>query len=162
LSDSFNPAERWVSPPVHLLTGFARVCPDQHPAWLMHAPGREMWIAARPADEIEGYTIYSVNHDATARFDWRSAKYYKSRVQRPLPAWSRYAAGVILALGASPLDVPGLRAAVYYESVVSGPRHDHALGLVIAALWYAIHNTPVEQDTLMDLLDRVRRTYIEG
>lgn len=149
-------------PPVHLLTGFQQVCPNQSPTWILQAPGREMWIAARPAEEIDGYTIYSVNYDATARFDWRSAKYFRSRIQRPLPAWSRYAAGVILALGPSPLDVPGLRAAIYYESVVSGPRHDHALGLVIAALWYKIHNTPVEQDVLLDLLDRVRRTYIEG
>lgn len=150
------------NPPLHLLAAFQQSYPNNTPTWVIQAPGRETWLAAIPASEIDGYTLISANHNSQTRFSRRSAKFKQTINQRPLPNWSRYAAGVVLALGDAGLEVEGICAVSSSEDNSFGPRHDHALGMAFAALWYEILSLPYTPEQVLDLVERVRRSYVEG
>ena len=78
---------------------------------------------------------------------------------RPLPRWVRYIAGVNVLLDV--LEMPGIDAVVCGNEP-PGPRYDHALGILFAALWYEVNDTPCDPRELLDITERVRREYIEG
>jgi galactokinase len=148
-----------VNPPLHLLAAFQRRYATLSPSWIVQAPERETWVAAIIGTP-DVYSIYAADLDEQTRFSWRSAKNKRTLIQRPLPHWARYAAGVIVELGGQGIDVPGIRAVVIGEDT-QGPRYNYAFGLVFAALWHEILHKPYTPAGLTELVDKVRRNYVE-
>jgi galactokinase len=128
--------------------------------WIVQAPGREMWLAAVVGDEHE-YTLTSEDAGGKARFSHRSAKTRQTVFKRPLPVWARYPAGVVARLGDGGLTLPGFKAVLLGDEP-AGPRYAFGTGLVTAALCYELAGQPYTSEQLNDLVDTVRRQYIEG
>ena len=146
-------------PPMRLLMAFQQHFPALSPDWILQAPGRDMWIAAAFIDQ-PSFTIGSADLDARTTFNYRSAKTRTTVFNRPLPGWARYPAGVLLALRDEGMETTGLQA-MLAGSEPPGPRYEHALGIAVAALWHEVHQQPTTPDELVDLVERVRREYVE-
>jgi galactokinase len=144
---------------VRLLATFQGVYPARQPEYIVQSPGREMWVAAS-VQEATDFTIHLPDHGGRTSFSWRSAKFKRTLLNRPLPRWAHYPAGVIFTLCAEGLDTAGINAVVVGEEP-SGPRYDYGLGMAFATLWYALHDLPYTHDSLQEIVERVRRTYIE-
>ena len=144
---------------MRLLMTFQEQFPALTPDWIMQAPGRDMWVAAAFIDQ-PSFTIGVADLDARTTFSYRSAKTYTTVLNRPLPAWARYPAGVLLALRDQGMESTGLQA-VLAGGEPRGPRYLHALGITLASLWYHIHNRACTPDSLIDLVEQVRRDYVE-
>ncbi len=147
-------------PPVRLLAAFQQAFPEQAPQWILRAPGRDVWIAA-VASTSAYFTVASPDHESRTSFNLRGAKNKRTILQRPLPRWAYYPAGVILILCNSGMDITGLNIVVLSEEP-PGPGYDYGLGMAFAALWYEIHAQPYSTDTLIEVVDRVRREYVEA
>ena len=147
-------------PPMRLLLAFQQQFPDHTPQWILQGPGRDMWIAACPATEAQ-FTLNVPDIDARTTFSFRSARAKNTVFNRPLPNWARYPAGVLLLLRDMGLESNGLQAALA-GGEPPGPRYDFALGVTIAALWHEIHQRAYTHDSLIDLLEQVRRDYVEA
>lgn len=145
-------------PPVHLLVAFQQAFPDQALTWLTRAPGREMWVAAARAESNQ-ITIVAPELDGRTTFSLQSAKVKRTVTQRPLPRWARYPAGVTLILGQT-MDIVGLNL-VFMCGEPAGPRFDYGLGMGYAALWHDVYQQPYTVDTLIEIVDRARREYVE-
>lgn len=148
-----------VNPPLHLLAAFQRRYATLSPSWIVQAPERETWVAAIIGTP-DVFSIHAADLNAHTRFSWRSAKNKRTLIQRPLPHWARYPAGVIVELGIQGIEVPGIRAVVIGEDT-PGPRYNFALGLVFAALWHEIHHHEYTPNGLIELVEKVRRNYVE-
>lgn len=146
-------------PPVHLLAAFQQAFPEQAPAWVMRAPGRDVWIAAAPAASPQ-FTVFAPAHESRTSFNLRTAKTRRTMAQRPLPRWVLYPAGVILTLCYQGMDMDGLNILVVSEEP-PGPGYDYGLGMAFAALWYEVLSQPYTLDTLREVVDRARREYVE-
>jgi galactokinase len=146
-------------PPLRLLAAFQQAFPDQAMDWVIRAPGRDMWLAASHCDKAE-FTIVAPDMGALkATFSLQSAKVKRSVMQRPLPPWARYPAGVTLLLAQDGLDVVGLNMVVIGDEP-PGPRYNYALGMTFAALWHDLLQLPYTMDDLIALVDRTRREYL--
>ncbi len=117
-----------------------------------------MWVAAIPAPH-HVFTLILADNELKTSFSIRSARQKSTVMQRPLPTWARYPAGVLVALHDAGLDTAGLLA-VLGGSEPAGPRYDHALGMVIAALTHELCGQNYDNESLLDLLEQVRRDYI--
>ncbi len=148
-----------INPPLRLLVAFQQSYPSQEPEWIVQAPGREMWVAANITSS-DKFTIVAPDLDARTKFDRRAAKSRRTFTNRPLPRWARYPAGVIITLYAEGMDTPGMEAIVAGEEP-PGPRYDYALGMAFAALWHQFNQRPYTTDSLIELVDRVQREYVE-
>lgn len=146
-------------PPMRLLMAFQEHFPDLTPDWIVRAPGREMWIAAA-FNTQPSFTIANADLDVRATFSYRSAKTRTTVLNRPLPGWTRYPAGTLLLLRDLGMEKTGLHA-VLTGGEPPGPRYDHAMGIAIAALWYAVYQRPCDADDLIELVEQVRREYVE-
>ncbi len=149
-----------VNPPLRLLVMFEEQFPGQTPDWIVQAPGREMWVVAvsLPGDK---YSINAADLDSQVTFNWRGAKQRRTLLNRPLPKWARYPAGVVYTLNQMDIATPGIEAIVAGEEP-SGPRYDYALAMAFAALWYEIGGHDYDTDTLIEVVDRVHRDYLES
>ncbi|MEZ4672487.1 MAG: hypothetical protein R3E39_31685 [Anaerolineae bacterium] len=147
------------NPPVLLLAAFNDMFPDQVVEWLTCAPGRDMWVAAASSPSAE-FTVYSPEQDGKVTFSLQSAKSKITVLRRPLPRWARYPAGVALILAQDGLDVTGLNI-VMMGNEPPGPRFDYGMGMTFAALWHDLHQLPYTADGLIEIVDRVRRDYVE-
>jgi galactokinase len=147
------------NPPVRLLVAFQTYFPTLAPEWLVQPAGREMWAAAACSTPHE-YTIAAPDFDGRATFSLQSARQRRTVTQRPLPAWARYPAGVITALDAYGLEVPGMVVVIMGDEP-PGPRYEYAMGIAVAALWHEVHARPCVPAHLIALCDRVRREYVE-
>jgi galactokinase len=156
----YSPVLEKPNPPLRLLAAFQQLYPDVPPMWIVQAPGRETWIAAAPAPD--GYTLSSADLSGRAAFNRRSALFKRSITQRPLPKWMRYASGVVVALCDAGFEVGGLRAVTCSEDRSFGPRHDHAVGMAVAALLHEMTEQPYTPEGILELVERVRRSYVEG
>jgi galactokinase len=145
--------------PLRLLVAFQQAFPDQSPAWVVRAPGRELWLAAARSDR-DLITIFSPEMESRAAFTLQSAKARRTHQQRPLPVWARYPAGVTLMLAQDGLEVGGVNMALL-SGEPPGPRHDYALGMAVAALWHEINAADFTVDTLIEIVDRARRDYVD-
>jgi galactokinase len=147
-------------PPLRLLAKFQELNPNTAPAVVFQAPGRDMWIAAR-ANDREIYSIRSLeyNRAAPATFSLHSAKMRNTVMQRPLPRWVRYPAGVILRLSAAGFDVPCLHAVICGDEP-RGPRYEYGLGILFAALCHELNNCHYDSQTLTEVVDTVQREYL--
>lgn len=148
-----------LDPPVRLLALYQQIYPDAKPDIAFRAPGREMWALANITERGE-YAITSSEMAARAVFSRQSAKVKRTVMQRPLPRWARYAAGVVLVLDDAGLGVPGLEAVVCADEP-PGPRYDYALGILFAALWHDLHRRVITSARLQEITDTVRREYVE-
>lgn len=144
------------NPPLRLLTAFAEAF-STNPKLTLEVPGREMWLAAEPASEGR-YVLVVPDLEARTQFDWRSARQKRTLHQRPLPAWAAYCAGTLLELMYDGLTLPGANLAIAGEEP-AGPRYDYALGMAFATLAYHTNEQPCTADTLIALMERVRRSY---
>lgn len=145
-------------PPVRLLAAFQQAFPDQAIDWMVRAPGRDTWIAAARTDDNE-LTVAAPDLEAKTTFSLQSARTRKTVMQRPLPKWARYPAGVTLALDNAGLDMIGLNLVVIADEP-PGPQFDYSLGIAFAALWYGIHQREYTIDRLIEVVDRARREYV--
>lgn len=145
-------------PPVHLLAGFSRFFPDSAPELVVQAPGRSLWGAvARRSDEL--YNLASVEWDVRAAFNYQSAKQRRTLQRRPLPHWSRYAAGLLVLLcngGADPLGFD----VVFAGNERDPGRYEYAVGVGFGAIHYTLVGKSMSEHALVDLTERVRREYI--
>lgn len=145
-------------PPVRLLAKFTEVFPKTEPTYLFQA-GRDMWMAGLLSG-TEEYIIYSPdNNDGKTSFTWRTARNKRTVLNRPLPSWSRYAAGVVVMLANAGLTLQGVQVVIVGEQAV-GPRYDYDMGMALAALCYTIQNYPFRQEHLHELMEQVRREYL--
>jgi len=146
-------------PPLRLLAAFQQAYPHQAMEWVIHAPGREMWLAASRAINEE-FAIVAPDMEAVkAVFSLQSAKVKRTISQRPLPPWARYPAGVTLLLARDGLDVFGLNMVVMGDEP-PGPRYNYALGITFASLWHDLLQREYTIDDLIALVDRTRRDYL--
>lgn len=155
----FNPAFEDKNPPLRLLSAFHDVFPDIAPEFIVQVDGRDMWVAGVTTSTQE-YTIHAPDIEGKVTFTWRTAKSKRTIMKRPLPKWARYPAGVVVELGANGLDVDGVTAIVIGDEP-DGPRYDYALALTIAALWHELTDTDYTPASLQDVVEKVRREYIE-
>ena len=119
---------------------------------LLHvASGR----AAKPGED-ERYTVYDVETETEATFSRQSAKSKRTVLNRPLPRWARYAAGVILLLD----DAPGVDAVICGDEA-AGVRYEHSLGVAFTALMWEMLGLSYDERALVDFTERVRREYVE-
>ena len=142
-----------------LLAAFTEAFPDHVMQFLIRAPGREMWIAASYSDD-EAVTVVAPE-EGRATFNLQSAKVKQTITRRPLPRWARYPAGVTLLLAQNGLDLIGLNLVVMGNEP-PGPRFDYGSGMAFAALWHDLYQLDYTVDTLIDVVDRTRREYIEN
>lgn len=147
------------NPPLRLLVAFQEAFPTLSPEWIVQIPGRDMWLAAAP-HEREEFTIVVPDLDASTTFSLRSAKARRTVLNRPLPDWGRYPAGVIVALCHSGLDSAGLDAIIVGEEP-AGPRYHYALGMAVAAFLHELHAKPYTAESLIAIVEQVRREYVE-
>jgi galactokinase len=146
-------------PPIRLLAAFQDSYPSANPDLIMQAPGREMWVIAS-FNVSNQYSIAAPDMGGCTTFSHQSAKNKRTVMNRPLPSWARYSAGVIVALGNAGLYVSGVEAAIAGEEP-SGPRYEYALGITVAALWHHLNELPYTTASLIEIIDRVRREYVE-
>jgi len=147
------------SPPLHLLAAFNDAF-QLSPEHILQSPGYDLWVAAVvPANNL--YIIHAPAMGNYVKFSWQSAKKQQTIHKRPLPKWSRYAAGIIYHLCGNGLDVKGIQA-VILGNEMPGVRYDYAIGVTMAALWHTILGKPYTSEQLIELVDHVRRVYIEG
>jgi galactokinase len=149
-----------VNPPLRLLVAFQQAYRTTTPDWIVQVPDREMWVAASACGD-ETYTIVTPDLEARTAFKLRTAKTRRTAMNRPLPRWARYVAGVMLVLANDGWGVPGLDVALAGEEP-SGPRYDYALGMAQAALLHEIHHQPYTTRILLNIVDRVQRDYVDG
>jgi len=147
------------NPPVRLLAAFQTAYPSLVPNQIVKAADREMWVAAVNAP-LGHFTVHVADLDARTTFSYQSAKSKRTVTSRPLPSWARYVAGVILMSDDNQAEVSGLTA-VIAGNEPPGPRYEYALGIAFATLWYELHSTPYTITNLMELMDRIRREYVE-
>lgn len=145
-------------PPIRLLAKFGQAFPASSPQLIMQAPGREMWAAAS-FNGSANVTVCTADGDGITTFNYQSAKLKQTVHRRPLPNWARYIAGVSVLLDVP--EMPGINVAVCGDEP-SGPRYDHSLAILFAALWYEINMTEGDPDALLEIAERVRREYIES
>jgi galactokinase len=148
------------NPPVRLLTLFNQVFPQLSPERVIKTPGREMWVASTntPNDIM---TIYINEINARTHFTLRSARRKETTRSRPLPSWARIIAGTAVLLEDQGMDLSGMNVAIAGNEPL-GARYDYALGMAFAALCYNVSQQFCTDTTLIDLVERVRREYIEG
>lgn len=147
------------NPPLRLLAAFQHLFPGHIPAHIVQAPGREMWAAVSPGHD----GVFTVHiHDLPGRttFTRRSAKTQRTLLNRPLPHWARYPAGVILELSDSGFDLDGVEVVIASDET-PGPRYNYSLGMTFAALIYTLYNRPYTADNILEIVEKVRRDYIE-
>lgn len=147
------------NPPIRLLTAFTERCPDCTPTWLLRVPEREMWAVGVPL-EGEEITVVAIDHDGQATFTPRSARFKRTALNRPLPRWARYPAGVALALANGEYAPRGMLLVIAGDEP-AGPRYDHALGMAFAAVCYLREGHAATGAALIELVEQVRRDYVE-
>lgn len=145
-------------PPLRLLAAFQQTFSDQALDWIVRAPGRDTWIAAARTGNHE-LTVIAPDLDAKTTFSLQSARVRRTVMQRPLPKWAYYPAGVTLMLDNDGLDMTGLNLVVIADEP-PGPQFDYGLGIVFAALWHDVHEKPYTTDRLIEVVDQARREYV--
>jgi len=146
--------------PLRLLVQFQQRCPDTEPELVLQAPGRDLWMMAM-LNTSGRVALASVELNARTVLSAHSARYKRTMLHRPLPKWSRYAAGVLISLDDSNLTVSGLTAVVGGDEPV-GPRYEYTLGVLMAGLIYTVNQQSFTHSKLFEIADRARRDYVEN
>lgn len=144
--------------PINLLAGLTRFYPERDAELVLQPPGRSLWVAVLPRED-SAFSVASAEQDGRAAFSYQSAKTYKTVLQRPLPRWARYAAGMLILLRDSGLEFGGFDAVMAGDEGNSG-RYEYALGLGFAAACYTLAGKPYSEALLLEYAERVRRDYV--
>jgi galactokinase len=150
--------------PVRLLVAFSEAYPDTTPSLILQAPGRDLWLAVMQFPpkpyQLNTYHLRSLDFGGRAAVNYQSIKTRRTVYQRSLPWWAHYPAGVIKLLSEQGMDAPPLDI-LFVTEEPRGPGLDYALGIGIGALWHELHNLDCTPQQLIELVDQVRREYIE-
>lgn len=147
-----------MNPPIRLLATYHELTP-QPPQWLLQTPGREMWLVGHPGT-APAYMLVVPDLDARVTFDIRSARNHETTLNRPLPRWARYSAGVAIAMADAGWVLPGVEVVIAGDEP-QGPRYEYAIGMTFAALWYEFNQQAYDGKMLLDLLEWVQKHYIK-
>jgi hypothetical protein len=147
-------------PPVRLLAAYTQFFPEETPTFIVQAPGRAMWAAARKKTG-EHFHLASFEHNGRAQFSYQSAKNRRTLLNRPLPLWARYAAGVLVELADSGVELICSEAVIVGDEP-TGQRYDVSLGMTFGALCFALSGQVPSEKRLFELAERVRHAYVEG
>lgn len=146
-------------PPIRLLMAFQERLPLVEPDVLFQVPDRDLWLAAAfTASDRYTLTALDLYPDAPVTFTRQSALARRTVLNRPLPRWSRWPAGVIVLLGEPAL--PPLTGIIAGDEP-PGPRYEYTVALLFAALWHEWRREPYLPGELTDLAERVRRDFIQ-
>lgn len=141
--------------PLRLMVRFQERFPNTSPHWVMQAPDRDLWILAAPNPRGR-ITLDVVELRARTCFTLHSAAYQRTVTHRPLPAWARTPAGVLMVLDSEGFPLGGLDVVIGGDEP-RGPRYLFALGIVTGALVYTIHDRAFTSADLIELTDDARR-----
>jgi galactokinase len=119
-----------------------------------------MWIAANIGADAT-FNVHVPDLEAHTSFNYRSARVRNTVFNRPLPTWARYIAGVLILLRDTGTETEGLQA-VLAGSEPAGPRYDYALGITVAGLCLEARQQPYSTASLIELVEQVRRTYVDS
>lgn len=155
-----HPTFEATNPPVRLLAAFYELYPGRTPEVIARAPGRDMWAAALRTND-ETYTVIVPDLGGKAHFSRRSAITRRTVLNRPLPHWARFPAGVVIALSDAGFDASGFEAVLVGDEP-QGPRYEYALGVTVAALWHDLLGLPYIEAGLVEFVEQARREYVEG
>lgn len=167
-SAAFKFTDRWIKgpalqisgdPPMRLLLTFQKAFPQSNPDWVLQAPGRDIWVAACLGQDSL-FNLVAPDLDSHTSFNYRSAKTYSTVLNRPLPPWARYPAGVLMLLREMGLELSGLQV-VLAGREPAGPRYHYALGIAVAGLCYESQGQDYSAEDLIDLVEQARRVYVD-
>lgn len=102
------------------------------------------------------YTIVVPDLEDEVRVTVDSARLGQTALNRPLPDWAQFPAGVLPLLADAGLSLPGGDIALAGEEP-SGPRYVYALGIATAALVCEMAGAPYDAERLTEWVERVRR-----
>lgn len=147
-------------PPIRLLMAFHQRLPLLDPDLLFQAPDRDLWLAAAytPGEQYV-LTALDLYPDVSVTFTRQSALARRTVLNRPLPRWSRWAAGALVVLGDPPL--PPLTGILAGDEP-PGPRYEYTISLLFGALWHEFNRQPYLPGDLTALAERVRREFVEN
>ncbi len=148
------------NPPLRLLAAFQLTYPSQRANWIIDAPDRDMWIGASIYDSGQ-FSVTVPDLEATTTFRVKSARIKRTAENTALPTWAYYLAGVAVILSNAGLSCPGADMVLAGEEP-SGPRYEYSMGMAFAALWYQYNARPFDQSILIEVMERVRRDYIDS
>ncbi len=148
------------NPPLRLLATFQLTYPSQRANWVMSAPERDMWVGASIYDSGQ-FSVTVPDLDDTTIFRVKTARVKRTVNNTALPSWAYYLAGVSINLSNQGLSFPGGDMVIAGDEP-AGPRYDYSMGMVFGALWYQYNAKPFDQKILVDLLEHVRRDYVES
>ncbi len=148
------------NPPLRLLAAFQLTYPSQRANWIIDAPDRDMWVGASVYDSGQ-FSVTVPDLEATTTFRVKSARIKRTADNTPLPTWALYLAGVAVILSNAGLSCPGADMVLAGEEP-SGPRYEYSMGMAFAALWYQYNARPFDQSILIEVMERVRRDYIDS
>lgn len=149
-----------LNPPLRLLASFQETFPSQRANWILSVPGRDMWIAASIYENGK-YSVSLPDIDGKTAFSVRSARLKQTYNNRPIPSWSRYLAGVAVLLSDADLTLPGADIVIAGEEP-AGPRYEYSVGMAFAAMWYQFNSMNYNHAILLDLMEQVRRDYVDA
>lgn len=145
-------------PPIRLLMAFHERLPMLEPDVLFQVPDHHLWLAAAfTPSERYTLTAFDLQPDVSVTFTRQSALARRTVLNRPLPRWARWPAGMIVLLGEPAL--PPMTGIIAGDEP-PGPRYEYAIALLFAALWHEWQREPYLPGTLTDLAERVRRDFI--
>lgn len=146
-------------PPLRLLMAFHQRLPLVDPDVLFQAPDRDLWLAAvyTPSEQYV-LTALDLYPDVSVTFTRQSALTRRTVLNRPLPRWARWAAGALVLPGEPAL--PPLTGILAGDEP-PGPRYEYTISLLFAALWHEWQRKPYLPGDLTQLVERVRREFVE-
>ena len=148
------------NPPLRLLTTFQLTYPSQRANWIIAAPDRDMWVGASIYDSGQFAVTVPDLEDSTA-FRVKSARIKRTVDNTSLPSWVHYLAGVAVILSNAGMTCPGADMVLAGEEP-PGPRYEYSMGMAFAALWYQYNAKPFNQSILIEVMEHIRRDYIDG
>ena len=148
------------NPPLRLLAAFQLTYPSQRANWVLVAPDRDMWVGASIYESGQfSVTVPDLEDDTTFRV--KSARVKRTVDNTALPSWAHYLAGVAVILSNAGMTLPGADMVLAGEEP-SGPRYDYSMGMAFAALWYQYNAKPFNQPILIEIMEQVRRDYVDS
>jgi len=148
------------NPPLRLLATFQLTYPSQRANWVLSVPERDMWVGASIYENGQ-FSVTAPDLDGEVVFRVKSARVKRTANNNTLPSWSHYLAGVAVILSNNGLSFPGGDMVIAGDEP-AGPRYEYSMGMVFAALWYQYNAQPFDQKILVELMEQVRRDYVES
>lgn len=148
------------NPPLRLLTTFQQTYPSQRANWVLAVPGRDMWVGAS-IYESGKFVVAAPDLDDKTVFRVMTARIKRTIDNVALPKWGLYLGGVAVALSNEGLTFPGADVVIAGEEP-RGPRYEYSMGMAFALLWYEYNAMPYDHPTLVDLMEYVRRDYVDS